>query len=151
MNEHTSHGGNSARTLLWVVLALAAAALAYVTVFLAIPNNPLYSDRDAHGVSKYQFIEQCQDVVASAPEIQNLRSSLVESGQIQPGQDLHTSVALPSRDFVRGVQVLPQASWAVVTPVYVTPEGQDAPIMQIMARCTYDKAAGQTVAELRGS
>ena len=60
-NQHNKHGhGAVGRTLLWVAIILSVALLSFVTL-LAIRNNPLYSNAEANGISKYKFIEFCKD------------------------------------------------------------------------------------------
>ena len=70
MSEHTkttSHGG-AGRALLWVALLLTLALLGFVTA-TAVRNNPIYSDREANGISKYRFIENCKELTHDTEEL----------------------------------------------------------------------------------
>lgn len=44
----------------WVFLGVSSLFLGFVTA-QAIQHNPLYSDRDAYGISKYKFIHSCKE------------------------------------------------------------------------------------------
>lgn len=70
MSKHTtstSHGG-AGRALLWVAIILTVALLGFVTA-TAVRANPIYSDRDANGISKYKFIEACKEIAEDTEEL----------------------------------------------------------------------------------
>ena len=153
MNEHTtkSSPGGSGRTTLWIVLALALAALAYLTLGLAIPNNPLYSDRDANGISKYRFLEHCQDKIAEAPQLSEIRSAMVAQKVIGEDDSIRTQMLLKSPELVDSIRVSnePGQSWVMAAPVLVRSELTGAPLLQAYAQCHYDRQSKETVVSLQ--
>lgn len=153
MNEHTtkSSPGGSGRTALWIVLALALAALAYLTLGLAIPNNPLYSDRDAHGISKYQFLEHCQEQIAEAPEMGEIRSALTAQNMLGEDDSVRSEMLLESDELVDSIRVSnePGQSWAMAAPVLLRSQLTNEPLLQAYAQCSYDREAGKAVVTLQ--
>ncbi|ADY27025.1 hypothetical protein Deipr_1893 [Deinococcus proteolyticus MRP] len=153
MNEHTtkSSPGGSGRTALWAVLALALAALAYLTLGLAIPNNPLYSDRDANGISKYQFLERCQEQMAEAPQMSEIRSALVAQNVLGEDDGIHSEMLLDSAELVDSIRVSnePGQSWTLAAPVLMRSQLTNEPLLQAYSRCHYDREAGQAVVTLQ--
>lgn len=79
MSEQTSSRPvrPSSQPLVWILGLLSLLLLGIVTA-AAVSHNPLYSDRDAYGVSTYHFIEQCKE------EMQ--RPENVKVGPVFPGQ-----------------------------------------------------------------
>ncbi|GHG04164.1 hypothetical protein GCM10017783_16000 [Deinococcus piscis] len=153
MNEHTtkSSPGGSGRMALWIVLALALAALAYLTLGLAIPNNPLYSDRDSNGISKYQFLEHCQEQIAQAPEMGEIRSALVAQNMLGEDDSLRSEMLLDSEELVDSISVStePGQSWTLGAPVRMRSQLTGKPLLQVYSQCHYDREAGHTVVTLQ--
>lgn len=152
MNEHTTKSSpGSGRTALWVVLALALAALAYLTLGLAIPNNPLYSDRDANGISKYRFLEHCQEQIEASPEMEQIRSALVSQNMLGADDGIYSDIALKSPELVERISVSnqPGQSWMMAVPVQIRSELTHQPLLNIYSQCYYDTGAGQTVVTLQ--
>lgn len=59
MNDANAQAGDFSRGLLLSAFIIAFLLLGFV-VATAVRNNPLYSDRDTYGLSKYKFIELCK-------------------------------------------------------------------------------------------
>ena len=73
----TQAGRDKGRILLWLMILLSVLLLGFVTVFTA-RHNPLYSDRDAYGISKYKFIEACKERLHEPNELSlNLQGQAV--------------------------------------------------------------------------
>ncbi len=80
------------RTSPWIWLALAAACLLTLLItLLAVRHNPLYSDVATNGMSKYQFIEECKDLI---------HAEVAKQAATQP--DMNLSVKFNARDLVAG-------------------------------------------------
>ena len=139
-NQHNKHGhGTVGRTLLWLAILLSVALLTFVTL-LAIRSNPLYSNAEANGISKYKFIEFCKD---------ELSGKLNEFAK-QPGG---TAIAASynARDIVssvsEGVLQAPAANaatpptrtpgWVMVSNVKLSREGY--PAQTVPFACQYEK------------
>lgn len=120
---------------MWFSLAIGFLLLLWLS-FIAIRANPLYSDANLNGISKYKFIEGCREAIQE------------EVGKIaaqQPG----LSVRLNARSLVDGVSsgyqsgaapgVAPTTTpgWTLVTPVEVRRAGM--PAQNIVLGCHYSK------------
>lgn len=154
MNGHTTtSSGGSGRTALWIVLALALAALAYLTLGLAIPNNPLYSDRDAHGISKYQFLERCQEQIAESEQMGEIRRALVAQNMLGEDDSIHSEMLLESEELVSGIGLStePGQSWTMAAPILLRSELTHKPLLQVYSQCFYDREAEQAVVTLQPS
>ncbi|MFC6616473.1 hypothetical protein [Deinococcus radiophilus] len=153
MNRQTtqSSGGGAGRTALWVVLALALAALAYLTLGLAIPNNPLYSDRSANGISKYQFLEACQEQIPHTPEMESVRSELTAQNMLGEDDSLYTELIPDSEELVDSIRVSnePETSWEMTVPVRVHSQLTGKPLAQIVSQCRYDREQNAVMVMLR--
>ncbi|EYB67547.1 hypothetical protein DEIPH_ctg037orf0035 [Deinococcus phoenicis] len=150
MSELTSANrhGNLGRTLLWVAILLSLLLLGFVTA-LTVRNNPYYSDRDANGVSKYRFLEECKEGIHSSEQLTTLKGVLQQAGQLQPNQSLHAEIAAEPRQLVQSVQTVPSGGWTLSAPANISIQGQTAVLGQLGAQCVYDKAQGRTVAQLQ--
>lgn len=153
MNHNTeTNSGGSGRTALWVVLALALATLAYLTLGLAIPNNPQYSDRVTNGISKYRFLEDCYDGIATSAEMGQVREQLVAQNRVSATDELYAEFTNESKDLVDNVVLSsqPGQTWALSTPVQLHSHLKHEPIDigPVYAHCYYDKQANQTVVSL---
>lgn len=155
MNENTTttSRGGSGRTALWVVLALSLAALAYLTMGLAIPNNPLYSDRSANGISKYKFLEQCQDGIEQAEEMGQIHDALVKQHMLGEDDNVRTEMLLNSRELVDSIRVSnqPGQSWAMSAPVLLRSQLTNEPLLQVYSQCHYDRENNRAVVSLQPS
>ncbi|GAA5514557.1 hypothetical protein Dcar01_03313 [Deinococcus carri] len=150
MSELTSprRHGNLGRTLLWVAILLSLLLLGFVTA-LTVRHNPYYSDRNANGISKFRFLEECKEGLHRSPELDQLRGVLQQGGQLQQGQNLHAELAPAPRDLVNSIQTIPGGGWALTAPANISVQGQTAVLGQLGAQCAYDKAQGRTVAQLQ--
>lgn len=139
-NQHNKHGhGAAGRTLLWLAIILSVALLAFVTL-LAIRNNPLYSNTEANGISKYKFIEFCKD------ELSNKLNDFAK----QPGGGA-IGASYNARDIVssvtEGILQRPAAKattppprlpgWAMVSQVKLSRDGY--PAQTVPFGCQYEK------------
>lgn len=155
MNNTETNGGSggSGRVALWVVLALALATLAYLTLGLAIPNNPQYSDRVTNGISKYRFLENCYDGIATSPEMGQVREQLVAQNRVSASDEVYAEFVDESKELVDSVVLSsqPGQTWALSTPVTLHSRLKHETIDlggPAYAHCYYDKQAGQTVVNL---
>lgn len=82
-------GATASRVFLWIVLA-ALFALGVLLSVLAIRNNPLQSDIAQGGVSKWLFIEECEEKLAEqlpenfslifAPPVERANGTRLQTG-----------------------------------------------------------------------
>lgn len=139
-NQHNKHGhGAAGRILLWVAILVSAALLGFLTVW-AVRNNPLYSNAEANGLSKYKFIEFCKDKMAD-----QLGEFAKQSGGAQIGASYN------ARDIVSSVSegVLPRSAanpnaappripgWSMFSTVKLSREGYAA--QTVPFGCQYEK------------
>lgn len=150
MTHTDTKEGGSGRGAVWAMMALALAALAYLTLGLAIPNNPLYSDHATHGTSKYQFLEACHKGIADTAEMNQIKEQLVAQNRVSATDELHAEFTMPSKQVVDNILVSkePGQSWFTATPVLVRSGLTHEPLGQVLAQCHYDKEANQTVVSL---
>lgn len=150
--NQSSARGSKGRLLLWVVLALTVALLSFVT-YTAVRTNPLYSDRDTYGISKYKFIEECRDRLQDPAELQlsagpgqeiPLLDAVRQSGQVRTGESVVVETQAEPRDIVSGVQAVGGGQLGLIAPVVIAIEGEDRqsrrPLGQATMQCSYDKS-----------
>lgn len=160
--SRSSQGGGTGRIILWIFLALFLAVLAYLTIFLAVPNNPLYSNRAAYGISKYQFLEECHEAFDRELNVAGgLGEQIRAVRQLPESAELYGTPALPSKELVSGIQVLQinaagqidptsqTRSWAMGVPMLVKAHGagedQENLDIQLGMQCVYNPAAKEVV------
>ncbi|MBB5236306.1 hypothetical protein [Deinococcus budaensis] len=150
MSELTSskRHGNLGRTLLWVAIVLSVLLLGVVTA-LTIRANPYYSDREANGISKFAFLENCKEELAGAEQLEVLRGVLQQGGQLQPGQTLLAEIAAEPADLVNNTQTVPGGGWTLTAPADIRIQGQNAVLGQLPMQCAHNKAQNSTVAQLQ--
>ncbi len=159
MSEHTStnrHGG-AGRALLWVAIALTVALLGFVTIFVS-QRNPIYSDRDAGGISKFKFIEACKEVLEDTEELtvgaggQSLPlKTLVEQGSpLKPGDKIHAELEAEPTEIVRAAQLAEGGGWAMTLPTTIAIHSGErvTTLGQLPMQCSHDKKTGKTTAQL---
>lgn len=112
-----SRPGGTGRVVLWVVLLALALLLGWITWF-AIQHNPLYSDVENNGVSKFKFIELCK---GKLPEAQK---ALATGLGAQPGAPkiLNADLAAEGVALVKAVQEVPKGGWTMTVPASVGAE-----------------------------
>ncbi|WP_309572658.1 hypothetical protein [Deinococcus sp.] len=146
------------RTLLWLALLLTMALLGFVTV-TAVRNNPIYSDRDANGISKYRFIEQCKEAAADAETLTvnasgqavPLKTLVTQSRPLATGERIGSSLDAPAAAVVAGTQSVNGGGWALGgVPVTISVIGKTTSTLgQLPMQCSYDKKAAKTTAQLQ--
>lgn len=121
---------------MWLTMALGLVALLALSA-LAQNHNPLYSDVDTNGISKYKFIEGCREAI---------NETVSKAAAQQPG----LSVTLNARDLVAGTTegyTTPPTSptakpttgpgWTLIAPMQVHRTG--APTQTATLGCHYSK------------
>ncbi len=98
----------SGRPLVWLLSLLSLLLLGFVT-YAAIRHNPLYTDREAYGISHYKFIEQCKEALHEPGDLtvslsgQPLKLTDLEK-QLPAGNHLTVKSSATSAELVSGVQ-----------------------------------------------
>ncbi|MVN88090.1 hypothetical protein GO986_15160 [Deinococcus sp. HMF7620] len=159
MSEHTSsnrHGGLG-RTLLWVAVVLTVALLSFVMA-VTTRSNPIYSDREANGISKYKFIEVCKEALEDNDELtvsaggQSLPlKTLVEQGSpLKPGDEIHAELEAEPAQVVRAAQPAEGGGWTMTGPVTIAVHSGERvnALGQLPLQCSHDKKTGKTIAQL---
>ena len=148
--------GNAGSSFFIFLLALAL-LLGVVTAY-AIKYNPLYSNRDTYGISKYMFIEECKTKLHNASNLDlsmqgqsmKLGEVLQQANQIRAGESIRVYTSAPSRDIVNGVQGLDDNNLGLATPVnIVAQKGTEQRILAPASlQCMYDKTKKETQVQL---
>ncbi|WP_229777679.1 MULTISPECIES: hypothetical protein [Deinococcus] len=160
MSEHTkttSHGG-AGRALLWLAILLTLALLGFVTA-TAVRNNPIYSDREANGISKYKFIEACKELahdtenlaVGAAGQSIPLKTLIEQSGApLKAGDSIHADLDAEPAQIIKATQTVEGGGWTLTAPatVAVHSAGRENTLGQLPLQCAHDKATGKTTAQL---
>lgn len=139
-NQHNKHGhGTTGKVLLWVAILLSVALLGFMTVW-AVRNNPLYSNAEANGLSKYKFIEQCKDKLADQLNVFAKQPGGAQIGASYNARDIVSSVS-------EGIQQPPAANatalpprvpgWSMVSQVKLSREGFAS--QTVPFGCQYEK------------
>lgn len=159
MSEHINPGvvNKSSLPLVGILILLGLLLLGVVTA-AAIRNNPLYSDRDVYGISKYQFIETCKEHLDHPDEltlsIQGQQMKLVDlinqSKQLKAGEHLTVKTSANSTALVGGVQHVDAGKIGLITPVLLEADSgnQQRILGQANLQCVHDKATNKTEATL---
>lgn len=144
--------GGAGRTALWVVLALTVLLLGYVTA-VAARANPIYSDRDAYGISKYRLIEECREhlfepdnlpLTLAPGQSQPLAKTMQDMRALNAGQKLLVESTAQPKAIDDGV--LPDAngnlnfSMPVMVKISDTASGFVKPFAPLMLQCSYNKS-----------
>jgi hypothetical protein len=159
MSEHTKttgHGG-AGRALLWVAILLSVTLLGFVTA-TAVRNNPIYSDRDANGISKYKFIEACKELthdtdeltVGAAGQSIPLKTLIEQSAPLKAGDSIHADLEAEPVEIVRATQTIEGGGWSLTAPATVSVHsgGRVNTLGQLPLQCTHDRETGKTTAQL---
>lgn len=137
-----------------VFLLVLGLLLGIVTAY-AIKYNPLYSDRETYGISKYAFIEQCKEKLLETDEldlsiqgqIMKLGKVLENSKQLRAGEHAGVYISGPSKDLVAGVQPLDAGKLGLIAPVKIVAErAQEQRVLApATMQCLHEKGQGVTV------
>lgn len=143
----------SGHPLVWVLGLLSLLALSYAS-YSAIRHNPLYSDRDAYGISKYRFIEECKEGLHDAKALSlnfqgqevKLSELIASSGQLHQNETLVVSSVGDPQTVVSGVQPLEAGKLGLVAPVMIAARSSDGErkLAPANMQCVHDKATGKT-------
>ncbi|UBV42895.1 hypothetical protein LAJ19_01300 [Deinococcus taeanensis] len=159
MSEHTkstSHGG-AGRALLWVAILLTLALLSFVTA-TAVRHNPIYSDRDANGISKYRFIEECKEIaedsealtVGAMGQTIPLKTLVEQSSPLKTGDELRATLDAEPREIIKATQTVEGGGWTLTAPAAISIHNgaRVSTLGQLPMACTHDKKTGKTTATL---
>lgn len=166
-NSHTKkvQGGGAGRIGLWVALALTVALLGFVTL-TAVRHNPLYSDRDAYGISKYKFLNACKEELLHPEKLPvslggqgqttGLGELLTQAQQLQRGERPGVQVLSTPAQTVSSVQSIPAEGnaprrWGLSVPALLVAERaatgtagtNTRPLAQATVQCLYDRSQPQ--------
>lgn len=155
----TPRSGGAGRPLLWLVLLLSLALLSFVTVS-AVRANPIYSDRDTHGISKYLFLEECKELVQDTAKLSvgamgqavPLKTLVEQSRPLAAGERLGTSLEVESTQLVRAVQTVDAGGWTLSglpVTINILKGSASTPLGQLPLECRHDKKTGKTTAQLQ--
>lgn len=159
MSKHTtstSHGG-AGRALLWVAILLTVALLGFVTA-TAVRANPIYSDRDANGISKYKFIEACKEIAEDTEELTvgamgqaiPLKTLVEQSSPLKAGDELHAGIEAEPAEIIKATQTVEGGGWTLTAPVTIAVHSGERvnTLGQLPMACSHDKKTGKTTATL---
>ncbi|MDV6375373.1 hypothetical protein [Deinococcus arenicola] len=129
MSELTSskRSGGAGRALLWVAIVLTLALLGFVTA-VAVRSNPIYSDREANGVSKYRFIEECRELLEDTEKLTvNAQGQtvplkvLVEQGgsPLAQGDEIHATLEAEPAQIIRATENVEGGGWTLTAPATI--------------------------------
>ncbi|RJF71989.1 MULTISPECIES: hypothetical protein [Deinococcus] len=152
-----------------VYLLILALLLGVVTAY-AVRDNPLYSDRNAYGISKYAFIDQCKENLHETGQLQttvvfqgqpvsqgNLNKLIQDVKLLKAGETLHVNVPASSREIVSQVQPIaeqqgqPQRTglqWQSPVELQASGGTMHRTLSPAVMQCQYDKAKGKTETQL---
>lgn len=158
MSESTVKRSSGNAGLPFLLFLLILALLLGVVTTYAIRYNPLYSDRDAYGISKYMFIEQCKEKLHDASTLDlsmqgqtlKLGEVLQQANQLRTGESIGVHTTAASRDIVGGVQGLDANMLGLATPVnIVAQKGTERRVLAPASmQCMYDKTKKATQVQL---
>lgn len=158
--HHSTHQSGAGRLLLWLALLLTVALLGFIT-YSAIRHNPIYSDRELNGISKYHFIESCKELAKDAEKLSvnagvqaiGLKEFMQQVRPLAAGEKIQTSFEAESTAIVKATQVAPTGGGWVMAGLPVTlsivTAGKANPLGQLPMQCAYSKADGKTTATLQ--
>lgn len=144
----TGQAGSSFFLFLLVMAALLGVVTAY-----AIKYNPLYSDRDAYGISKYALIERCKEALENPANVdvpgpqgtQKLSVLAQQPGFLQAGEHLVLQSATTSPELVASVNAVDRTKLGMLLPVHVVAEnssGAKRSIAPAALQCTFARSEG---------
>lgn len=150
----TRNTDRSGRPVVWVLTLLSLLLLGFVT-YASIKHNPLYSDRDAYGISKYRFIETCKESLHDADNLTlsfqgqpvKLSELITSSGQLHQGEHVVVKSTGTSSQLVQGVQHVDTGKIGLISPVTIAAasnDGSERVLGQASMQCLHDKATGKT-------
>lgn len=143
------------RTLLWIAIALTVLLLGWVTA-TAVRANPIYSDRDAHGVSKYQFIELCREELHTPNELplmlgpgqtQPLLTAVQGTGEMRANDTLQVVSTATVVQTDQAVQAGENGQLQMTLPVLIQfrdTAGATRPLVPVNMQCSYDKTKAES-------
>ncbi|TSA81391.1 hypothetical protein FNU79_15410 [Deinococcus detaillensis] len=139
-NQNNKGGrGTTGKVLLWVALLLSVALLGFMTVW-AVRSNPLYSNAEANGLSKYKFIEQCKDKLADQLGEFAKQPGGAPLGASYNARDIVSSVneGISQRPPANSTALPPRIpGWSMVSQVKVSREGFAS--QTVPFGCQYEK------------
>ena len=150
-SSSSSSGGGIGRTLLWIALALTVLLLGWVTA-TAVRANPFYSDRDAYGVSKYHFIEQCRErlhapndlpLMLGPGQTKSLLTAVKETGEMHDNETLQVVTDATPSQIDQAVRPNQNSQLQLQVPVMIefkNTAGAVRPLVPVNMQCTYDKS-----------
>lgn len=148
----TQAGRDKGRILLWLMILLSVLLLGFVTVF-TVRHNPLYSDRDAYGISKYKFIEACKERLHEPAELSlNLQGqsvplgqALTQANQLRQGERAVVETTATPTQIVQGVQEAAPGQLGLIVPVLIAAGNGEArrPLAQASMQCLYDRTTAR--------
>ncbi|WP_034419259.1 hypothetical protein [Deinococcus frigens] len=158
MSELTSnkrHGGLG-RALLWVAIVLTVALLGFVTA-VAVRSNPIYSDREANGVSKYKFIEQCRELLEDTEKLTvnaqgqavPLQTLVEQSAPLAKGDELHAELEAEPAQIIRATETIEGGGWTLTAPATISVRNgsRTRALGQLPMQCVHPKGK-ETQAQL---
>ena len=156
--SHPKRRSGAGRIFQWLSLVLTLALLGFVTA-VAVRSNPIYSDREANGISKYYFIEECKEIAGNTEELTvsaqgqavPLKTLVEQSRPLAAGESIRTTLEAESAQIVRGTQTVEGGGWTLTgVPVTISVVGKSTSTLgQLPMQCAYDKKAGKTTAQLQ--
>ncbi len=159
MSELTSnkrHGGVG-RALLWVAVVLTVALLGFVTA-VAVRSNPIYSDRDANGVSKYKFIEECRELLEDTDKLTvgaqgqalPLKALVEQSAPLGKNDELHATLEAEPAQIIRATENIEGGGWTLTAPatIAVHSGSKTRALGQLPMQCAHVKGQ-ETQAQLQ--
>ncbi|WP_343757239.1 hypothetical protein [Deinococcus depolymerans] len=154
----TTGHGSAGRALLWVAILLSVTLLGFVTA-TAVRNNPIYSDREANGVSKYRFIETCKELAAdtealtvgAAGQSIPLKTLIEQSAPLKAGDTIHADLDAEPAQIIKATQPVDGGGWTLTAPATVAVHSRAGGVNtlgQLPLQCAHDKKTGKTTAQL---
>lgn len=154
----SSHRGGVGRPLLWLAILLSLLLLGFV-VAVTSRANPLYSDRETHGISKYKFLQECKELTEDSENLtvgamgQSIPlKTLVSQGQpLGPADHVHAEFKADSVELVEAVQPVQAGGWTMTLPVTIglTRAGTAQTLGDLPLVCSYSKKEGKVVAQVQ--
>ncbi|OLV18836.1 hypothetical protein [Deinococcus marmoris] len=159
MSELTSnkrHGGVG-RALLWVAIVLTVALLGFVTA-VAVRGNPIYSDREANGVSKYKFIEECRELLTDTEKLTvgaqgqaiPLKTLVEQSAPLAKGDELRAELEAEPAQIIRATENIEGGGWTLTAPATISVHSgsKTRALGQLPMQCVHPKGQ-ETQAQLQ--
>lgn len=148
----TQAGRDKGRILLWLTILLSLLLLGFVMVY-TVRHNPLYSDRETYGISKYKFIEACKERLHEPAELSlNLQGqsvplgqALTQANQLRQGERAVVEATATPAQIVQGVQAAAPGQLGLILPVVIAAGNGETrrPLAQATMQCLYNREAGR--------